>query len=113
MFLYTQDMLFCPECKFILSLAKVSEAHPNHIGIMVCSHCRFSTPLGDDKIVLFRTFRASKSLVHKEAILTDKLYQCKRITACAGCKGPEAVVWRDNDFNVKYMCTQCGTETSP
>ena len=101
-------MLFCPACHYIMSLVKTLEGK-TEIGHVACDHCGYSEPLGNKKrLVIYESKVTSTSVLDVEAAKEDRLFQFKRTKPCSNCKDDENIVWRDNDFNVKYICAGCG-----
>lgn len=92
----------------MLSFAKTKEGSPG-IGFVICDNCGFYEQMSNDKrIIIFETKKTSPSALDKEAVGVEKLYQYKRMK-CRNkpCKSEEVIVWRDNEFNVQYVCVLC------
>ena len=103
-------MYFCPGCKYTLVLEKGDK---DETGKWKCACCGYSTPLVNGTVVLDTTNKKRDGTMRDfdpVSAVTD-LYPRKKLRRCEGCstKQPEVVVWKDEDFNVLYVCTSCKT----
>lgn len=114
-------MRFCPFCKFQLDIERTVK-DKNGVGFFVCKNCDYATPL-EDKTILFefprRAGNSILSTVDPVASLYDN-YPRKKIEKCSnkGCvtkdlDSCEVIVWKDDSFNVRYICVSCNQVMSP
>jgi DNA-directed RNA polymerase subunit M/transcription elongation factor TFIIS len=113
-------MFFCPLCKYTLILSNGGQAEEG--GKFTCSNCDYSRPIEDGTVILDSRKRSNAvhSIEFDPVSAVNDLYPRKKIKSCErkGCttgKGAnaEVVVWRDDSFNVLYVCTSCHKVMKP
>lgn len=110
-------MRFCPLCKYKLNVARTLEGKEG-TGFLQCGYCQYDAPL-ENGSVLYDSFRtqSAQTVFEPQSALYDNFAR-KKIAKCdnRSCKTrdqPEVVVWKDDNFNVFYVCTQCQTVMRP
>lgn len=108
-------MLFCPICKYKLSLAKTVPDQKD-TGFLCCQYCQYSTKLEQGTVILeCPKVQADIGLVDfdPKAVVYDS-FPRKRVDRCTNksCPNsdePEVIVWKDDNFNIRYVCSSCDT----
>ena len=115
-------MRFCPTCKFQLDLEKTVEGE-NGMGFFFCRSCHYTSPIQDGNVILELPRRAGNLMVttlDPLASIYDN-YPRKKLESCNNSKCPtqktkkpvEVVVWKDDNFNTRYICVECTHVMSP
>lgn len=114
-------MRFCPICKFHLDLEKTVEGEEG-MGFLFCKSCNFKTLIEDDLLLLEFQRKAGELAVttlDPIASLYDN-FPRKQLESCTnkGCSSKnkrsiEVVVWKDENFNVRYICSECANVMKP
>lgn len=110
-------MRFCPVCNSQLDIEKTIESEEG-IGFLLCRICSYHTRLDEGMLILSLQRKAknlSVTTFDPEAATYDT-YPRKKIRECVNkkCgKDVEAIVWKDDNFNVRYICTKCKEVMKP
>lgn len=116
-------MRFCPTCKFQLDLEKTIEGE-NGIGFFFCKSCHHTSHMEDGDVILEFPRKAGDLMVttlDPVASVHDN-YPRKKLESCGNTKCPtrkrdgkpvEVVVWKDDNFNIRYICVECSHVMTP
>lgn len=111
-------MRFCPVCKFQLDLERTLPSDKTAtVGFIFCKRCNYSNPIPDEAVVLDVSRHVGGELTVSTLDSVAAIYDNfprKQIPACGNKSCPtakdsqtEVVVWKDENFNVRYICTTC------
>lgn len=105
-------MFFCKNCHHLLNIKKILP-NKSETGYFFCDACGYNEKI-DNTTLIFQSKKISdtKSLEPEYSVLD--IYQRKYIKKCTNKKctsknDTEVVIYKDNNFNVQYICTTCKT----
>jgi DNA-directed RNA polymerase subunit M/transcription elongation factor TFIIS len=105
-------MFFCDNCHHLLNIKKTLP-DTNEIGYFFCDSCGYSKKIENSTLVYQSVSLDTTQKINPELAILD-IYQRKILKQCSNkkCpskKGTEVIIYKDNNFNVKYICTTCKT----
>lgn len=104
-------MLYCENCSYLYNIKK-NIAGEEGIGFLFCENCGFTKKLHDNSLIFQTKNTVNNRDLDIQSIKHD-IYQRKIIEKCKNSSCPskkspvEVVIYRDNNFNVFYICTKC------
>lgn len=99
-------MFFCPVCKYKLNIVRTVEGKAGS-GFFECKACDFRENIKNG--TTFIEFTKTKRTFFDPSTIDLDLFPRKIIDKCKNkkCNNKEVIVWKDDDFNVLYVCVKC------
>lgn len=105
-------MFFCSNCHNLLNIKKSVDGSTEQ-GHFYCNSCGYNEKIDNSSLIYQSKPENSTEKIIPELATLD-IYQQKIIDKCTNkkCKtkkNPRVVIYKDNNFNVKYICMSCHT----
>jgi len=99
-------MKFCPSCNNLTDVVKAEDG----TGSFLCPVCGFSVPVAPGTKLLSYSFNEGHSDTYDRSQTPLDAFPRKRLrTACSQCGGFEVAIFKNDAFEVAYVCTSCRT----
>lgn len=102
-------MYFCPICKYKLNIVRSIEGKTGN-GFFECKTCNYTDSIKNGTVFMdankIKRIQIDPTTVSLDVFPRKILESCSN-KKCSKKTNVEAIVWKDDDFNVMYVCTAC------